>query len=83
MQRAIVTVSYCILEQALHLPAEHRIIGIRLVDTFSDTFEICVEGPSLAAVPEKGVTPRALYTVTVSENRDDLVPSRTYVGKFS
>lgn len=83
MRRAIATVSYCILEQALHLPAEHRIIGLRLVDTFSDSFEICVEGPSLVDVLEGEVTPRVQYMVTVSENRDDLVPSRTYVGQFS
>lgn len=83
MGRGIVKVSYGVLEQALHLPEDHRIIGIRLVDSFSDTFEICVEGPSLPEVAENASTRSFQYSVTVTEDRDDLVPSRAYVGTFS
>lgn len=79
----IVVVSYGVIEQALHLPEGHRIVGLRITDSFSDTFEIAVEGQSLPELVEGGAIPRVQYRITVTENRDDLMPSRTFVGKFS
>lgn len=78
----IMAVSYGVLEQALHLPEGHRIAGLRLVDSFSDSFEIAVEGPSLLEVAENQAYPRVQFQITVTEG-PELVPARTFVGKFA
>jgi hypothetical protein len=79
----IVKVSFVALESALHLPEGHRIRGLRITDNFTDTFEIAVEGPSFQVTDESEAIPRVQYTVTVTEDREQLVPARTFVGKFS
>lgn len=77
----IVVISFGLLEQILHLPEGHRVYGLRVTDTLSDTFEVCIEGPSLGELPEGRVIPRVRYEVSVTED-PELVRTRTFVGKF-
>lgn len=81
MGKGILAVSYGLLEQAMHLPEGHRVVGVRQGDNFTDSFEMAVEGPQLPEKAENAVTPRVQYQITVTEDAE-LVRKRTFVGKF-
>lgn len=81
MGRGILTVSYSCLEQVLHLPEGHKVVGLRQGDNFTESFEIAVEGPQLPEKAENAVAPRVQYQITVTE-AEELVRKRTFVGKF-
>lgn len=78
----IVTVTLGSLDEMLHMPEGHRVVGIRLVDSFSETFEVAVEGPTLPLRGENDVTQRVQYQVSVTEE-PELVRKRIFTGKFS
>ena len=77
----IVTITFALLDDMLHLPKEHHVVGIRAVDT-GEVFEIAVQGPTLPLRKHGEVTPRVQYQVSMTEE-PELVRKRVFTGKFS
>lgn len=81
MRLGIIRVSFGLLEQVLHLPEGHRVRAVRDFEGGLDTFEVCVEGPTLVDVKPGDTTPVVQYQVSV-EITDDLEMKKTFTGKF-
>jgi hypothetical protein len=70
------------LGDLMHLPEGHRIVAVRMSDSFMDAIDILVEGPTLPVVRACEVAPRVQFLVTVTED-GTMVRERKFEGKFS
>lgn len=79
----ILRVNAAALEIALHLPDLHNVIDVRRHPTRIDEFEVLVAGPTLPESEVGTQTPVVNYTITVTEDASNMVPTKTFTGKFS
>lgn len=79
----VVRISKDLLADMFHFPEGHRVLSVReRQDDWDHEFEILVEGPTLPLLHPDASTTRVQLQVTVTEDHETLVPSRTMTVSF-